>query len=1028
MASLFGRNRLRDTAQRLDTATIGQHLDTIRKWQDDYHSGTLKRDKETSREQAYNRDFFIDMLGYREKPATPFSFEPKMTTLKGQLPDAVLSHTDAALGVENIAAVVELKGASVALDRPQQRQGHMSPVQQGFKYKTQYRKCPFVIISNFYELRLYNDNQLDFERWTLDDLMDPADDYLQFKTFYSLLCCANFTSDHGVSTTENLLSSIRIKQQNIGKEFYERYRELRLALLRDIYRNNVATRTQFHVAIEKAQKLIDRIIFCCFAEDKGLLPDNILAQITDHAEKSAFGGSLWSTFRSFFESVDKGTSRLGIPAGYNGGLFARDTHLDSLIISDGPLRQLADLSVYDFSEDLSVNILGRIFEQSISDLEDVKAKVLAIGTTTDEALASPPKSKRRKEGIFYTPDHIVRYIVDGALGGYLRNREDELKKKHGLSMRLGEEGYDERERRVYLEYQTILHKVTIVDPACGSGAFLVGIFDHLLMENLRVDSILGGTLLTQEDYARDILSTNIYGVDLNEESVEISKLSLWLKTAHRGRRLTTLDKNIRCGNSLVNDESIAGDKAFDWETAFPDIFAVGGFDVVVGNPPYVDSESMVKYDPANREFITKNFSYARGNWDLLIPFIELALSIIAPHGRMAFITSNKWLALDYGSAIRDVIFPRLNMMCDCTMERVFESANVSSVIFGASRQDSPTISIGGLKSGQIVPVNEYAKDTSSQTAVLRRNLSLIFSSGLPVVARLDDLPTVADSGIFTVAGAATTAEAYELVELVRDGSSVVSADDFKLINTGTIDKYDPQWGKATFTYLKSKYQFPIVGRDLFKHAFPRRFSKLDRPKVIITGIRYFECFYDSKNEYLPTKSTVVVTGDATALGWLTAILNSTFITQYIRVNYLSSSMGGGINFTPDLVRDLPLVVPNLGLAVILAGLTESAHEARAALSHASLRLQRLVALEYGLTAWPNKLAVWWELPFEEFITSLKVSLSLKQKSDILELFEKEQPTVASLAGALASVVAEIDNRVRILYGLTKSDYIAFTSA
>lgn len=1021
MASLFGRNKLRETAQQIETAAIEPHLATVQKWRDDYHSGTLKKDKETSREQAYNHDFFIDILGYREKPAVPFSFEPKMTTVMGQLPDAVLSYTNVALGIENIAGVVELKGASVALDRPQQRQGNMSPVQQGFKYKTQYRRCPFVIVSNFYELRLYNDNQLDFERWTLDDLLDPADDHLQFKTFYSLLHCTKFTSDYDKSRTEVLLSSIRIEQQNIGKEFYGKYREARLELLRDIYRNNPGTRPRFHVAIEKAQKLIDRIVFACFAEDKGLLPDNILAGVIDQAEKSAFGGSLWSTFKAFFESVDTGASRLGIPDGYNGGLFARDVHLDSLVITDGPLLQIANLSLYDFSEDLSVDILGHIFEQSISDLEAVKVKVLSSATTTSEALASPPKSKRRKEGIFYTPDYIVRYIVDGALGAYLRQREDELKKKHGLSMRLGDEGYQERERRVYLEYQTVLHNVTVVDPACGSGAFLVGVFDYLLMENMRVDSILGGTLLT-EDYARDILSANIYGVDLNEESVEISKLSLWLKTAQRGKKLTALDHNVACGNSLINDASVAGAKAFDWKTAFPEVFTAGGFDVAVGNPPYVDSESMVKYDPEGREFIAKHFDHARGNWDLLIPFIELTFKIMAPHGRMAFITSNKWLALDYGSVTRNFIFSRLNMMCDCTMERVFESANVSSVIFGASHRDSPSIAIGGLKSGQIVPVSEYAKKSAAEASVLKRNLSLVFSPALPVVARLDELPTLADSKIFTVAGAATTAEAYELVDLVEEGSGLVTSDEFKLINTGTIDKYASLWGITTFSYLKSKYKFPVVSRNAFERWFPRRFVKVDGAKIIITGIRHFECFYDARNEYLPTKSTVVVTGDPDDLGWLTTILNSAFITQYIRVNYLSSSMGGGINFTPDLVRDLPIVVPDPKLAKILTELTKRAQQEKATISQASWQFRRLVALEYGIAARLNN---WWELSFEDFVKILKTKLSLKQKHELLALFEDQQPTIAQMARSFTTITDEIEKRVRLLYGLTKKEYDAF---
>ena len=163
MASLFGKNKLRDIASKLETSSLEDKIAIVKTWHHDYHNGSLKQDKETSREQAYNQDFFIKVLGYKEKPAVPYSLEPKATTDKGQLPDAVLSHTDVTSDVKNIAAVVELKGAAVELDRPQRREGNMSPVQQGFKYKTQYRNCPFVVVSNFWAFRLYHDNQLDLD-------------------------------------------------------------------------------------------------------------------------------------------------------------------------------------------------------------------------------------------------------------------------------------------------------------------------------------------------------------------------------------------------------------------------------------------------------------------------------------------------------------------------------------------------------------------------------------------------------------------------------------------------------------------------------------------------------------------------------------------------------------------------------------------------------------------------------------------------------------------------------------------------
>jgi len=154
MAKLFGENKLRELASLFSADDFREELSIVRAWQHDFHKGSLKSDKETSREQAYNHAFFVRILGYVEKPTAPFTIEPKSSTDFGQLPDARLGYFDPSRGVEHTAAVVELKDASTSLDRPQRRDGNLSPVQQGFKYKPQYVNCPFVIVSNFFELRL----------------------------------------------------------------------------------------------------------------------------------------------------------------------------------------------------------------------------------------------------------------------------------------------------------------------------------------------------------------------------------------------------------------------------------------------------------------------------------------------------------------------------------------------------------------------------------------------------------------------------------------------------------------------------------------------------------------------------------------------------------------------------------------------------------------------------------------------------------------------------------------------------------
>ena len=128
--------------------------------------------------------------------------------------------------------------------------------------------------------------------------------------------------------------------------------------------------------------------------------------------------------------------------------------------------------------------------------------------------------------------------------------------------------------------------ITICDPACGSGA-LVEALNFLIDEHKYIDELrasLFGESIQFSDITAIILENNLYGVDINEESVEIAKLSLWLRTAQKGRKLTSLSDNLKCGNSLIDDPEVAGDKAFNWENEFPEVFAKGGFDVVIGNP------------------------------------------------------------------------------------------------------------------------------------------------------------------------------------------------------------------------------------------------------------------------------------------------------------------------------------------------------------------------------------------------------------------------------------------------------------
>ncbi len=688
MARLFKDRTIKDALERFEISELEAKIRIIKSWREAQENGMLHQKTETQCEQAFNHDFFIKVLGHISFPNDFYTIDPKARTeTSAQKPDAVLGYF--ASDEKHVHAVCEIKDANTALDRPQQREGNLTPVQQAFKYKPQYSRCDFVIVTNFVELRIYRDNQLDYEKFTLESLTDPIDNYYQFRKFYYLLAKENLVAKTGQTTTEKILSAIRIEEEEISKKFYGEYRKLRHELIDNIRKNNRAV--PIATVVEKAQKIIDRIVFVSFCEDIGLLQDNKLMEVIQYAEKnSPFDTGIWKVMIQFFDAVDRGSEKLEIPNGYNGELFKEDAVLNELEIDDVITKKFVGLGRYSFSEDLTVNILGHIFEQSISDIESLKAEFIE---------GSEPKqdAKRKKDGIYYTPEYIVDHIVQNSLGKYLEEKESSLKQKHRLKSDILDENYEKRARKVYEEYQQFLQGIKIIDPACGSGAFLVKVFDYLLTENQRVAYILqdlrGGqqSSLDQEDFIKNVLHNNIYGVDINPESVEITKLSLWLKTAQKGKKLTVLKDNIKCGNSIIDDADVVGDRAFNWQREFGEILQFGGFDVVVGNPPYG-----AKLTAEEQSFLREKFNV--GSTDTAIIFMKLSMTLLKEGGINSFIVPKPFIYASNWHKIRHFIFDNLWLLVDC--KQVWKEVKLEQVIYSATKDRKYTEYQAGKRTGE----------------------------------------------------------------------------------------------------------------------------------------------------------------------------------------------------------------------------------------------------------------------------------------------------------------------------------------
>ncbi len=458
-------------------------------------------------------------------------------------------------------AVIELKGTNTTdLDKIET---------QAFGYKNHHPKCIYVITSNFEKLRFYIQNAVDHIDFDLFNLTKQ-----QFSLLW--LCLAK----------DNLLNNLPLKikdssvlqEENITKKLYADYSKFREAIYNNLIKNN--PETDKLLLFKKTQKLLDRFLFIFFAEDRLLLPPNSISQIVkqwqtlkDELDEYV---PLYARFKKYFGYMNTGFKgkKYDIYA-YNGGLFKPDELLDNILIDDDILLEhTVKLSNYDFETDVDVNILGHIFEHSLGEI----AAIAATATGHTPLSTQGTVSKRKRDGIFYTPKYITKYIVENTVGKLCHEKRNELKiidEEYAKGRKNRKKELVKTLDKKLDNYRNWLLNLTILDPACGSGAFLNQALEFLINEHRKIDELrtqLFGGAIVFSDITTDILEKNIFGVDINEESVEIAKLSLWLRTAQKGRKLNTLSNNIKCGNSLIDDPEVAGDKAFNWQNEFPGIF------------------------------------------------------------------------------------------------------------------------------------------------------------------------------------------------------------------------------------------------------------------------------------------------------------------------------------------------------------------------------------------------------------------------------------------------------------------------
>lgn len=736
MNNLFNQKLLVQKAQEeINLNDYSEKRKILNNWINSLEKGILSKSKEEEFQGEFLNDIFSFILGAVNKSSGNDEWNlqrESKTKIDGQKADGVIGFFDKN-EKNDVRAVIELKGPTISLDQRQKRSGDTrTPVEQAFNYAPKYGKnCQWVIVSNYKEIRLYRSNDMtEYEVFFLENLKDD----LEFQKFIYILSFEALVGTANKKAKALELSEEYQKNQiEIEKKFYNEYRNIRLHIFENMKENN--PETDENTLLEKVQKLLDRFLFICFCEDKGLLEKDFFNTIL---KKGKDFGSIFDIFKVFCNWINLGNPRENI-SHFNGGLFKNDDVLNSLNIDDKVFEELKKISDYDFDSDLNVNILGHIFEQSISDIEELKKSI--SGEEFDQK-----KSKRKKDGIFYTPQYITKYIVENSIKNWLDDKrkelgEDDLPKldEKDYIFDIAKKNYTKNYRKhieFWQQYREAVRNIKIIDPACGSGAFLITAFEFLLNYNKYLDDKifdLVGTSDLFSDRTKEILQNNIFGVDLNKESVEITKLSLWLKTADKNKTLASLENNIKCGNSLIDEPEIAGNLAFNWEKEFPEIFANGGFDIIVGNPPYVLCQ------PSNTNEKTlkfyNNFEVSSYKIDLYHLFFEKGIILSKNNGYISFITPNTYLVNKYNLKLREFILRNTQIKEIINYKNiVFEDANVdvSTIILKKSKYTDENVKIllSSKNENKIVlekQQNDWLKD-DEKIFNLRKEFPINFSN------------------------------------------------------------------------------------------------------------------------------------------------------------------------------------------------------------------------------------------------------------------------------------------------------------
>lgn len=347
-----------------------------------------------------------------------------------------------------------------------------------------------------------------------------------------------------------------------------------------------------------------------------------------------------------------------------------------------------------------------------------------------------------------------------------------------------------------------------------------------------------------------------------------------------------------------------------WQLYFPKVFRDnGGFDIVIGNPPYIDSENMVNSGMEElRDWISKKYDCAKGNWDIYIAFFEKGLKMLSEEGCLSFITPDKWISKPFGDKLRSAYINNFIQILVAGRD-VFESALVDSIITIIGNKNYSDIDVLSMEAEDKHVKHLRKVDKSILSAPYA--LDIVFSDSIELIKKME-MSKHRLGDFYQCENACATSDCYTLKEILKsldDDQEFDSDKYYRVINTGTIGRFVDRWGKSPMKYLKDKYEYPVVEISDFHTTFPNSYgTKAKKHKIIIKGLTLLDASLDITGNTIPGKSTMIISAEGEEeLKILSAYINSSVSIFYIKQRYSSSSYNGGINFTKDMINSLPWV-------------------------------------------------------------------------------------------------------------------------